>query len=73
MLDPIVRYGTDDIVIVLPAAPGGDCGQPEGDEQLVRVTITLDEPVGDRALRDGETLPMRDAHDATDPIVWCCG
>lgn len=75
MLEPIIRYGPEAIVIILPTEPVGEphphCG--DGTDQLRRVTFELDQPVGDRGLFDGASWPVRDAHTKTDPLVYCCG
>lgn len=77
MLDPIIRYGTDAILIVIPTRPPGPprphCGFTSDREQLARVSLQLDEPVGARALLDGESWPARDAHSRSEPLIWCCG
>ena len=74
---PIVRSDAHSIVVVLPTEPlplpHPHCGISTDLEQLAKVTITLDEPVGDRALFDGESWPLRSAHKRSDPILWCCG
>ena len=77
MLDPIVRYGTDAILIVIPTTSPGPPrplgGLTSDREQLASVSLQLDEPVGARALLDGATWPARDAHNRSEPLIWCCG
>jgi hypothetical protein len=74
---PIVRSDAHSIVVLLATEtlplPHPHCGITTDLQQLAKVTITLDEPVGDRDLFDGESWPLRSAHTRSDPIVWCCG
>jgi hypothetical protein len=57
--DPIVEYREDAVVITMRVAP------PEGtsfecrDNPAAEVTVQLDEPLGDRELRDGTWYPAR--------------
>jgi hypothetical protein len=59
LLPPMVAYGDTEITIIFAARllPGGhDCqGNPS-----TRVTIFLQEPLGDRVLRDGAYFPSND-------------
>jgi hypothetical protein len=72
LIDPIVRYAADRIVVILGVDPPGDesCGYRN---QVTGLTIQLDEPVGSRSLWDGERIPWRDARIPSEPIVECCG
>lgn len=57
---PIVEYGADAVTVTFTVTPrpgGQDCqGNPE-----FPITLTLTEPLGERALLDGGTTPPRDA------------
>jgi hypothetical protein len=62
---PVIRYGTDSILIVLtakdPFPPMGQpyTGPPCGDSQTAQFTVTLDTPLGTRTLVDGSRWPAR--------------
>lgn len=75
LAEPIIRYGPEAIVIILAAEPLGrphpHCG--DGSDQLARVTLRLDDAVGNRSLWDGREWPLRDARSQTEPLIFCCG
>jgi hypothetical protein len=56
---PMITYGATEITIIVAARPlpgGHDCpGNPS-----TRVTVVLDEPLGERVLRDGAYYPSND-------------
>jgi len=56
LLDPVIVYESDRVIITVDAAPNGlesaDC---QGND-AVPVTIELSEPVGERSLIDGACL-----------------
>ncbi|MDQ6794756.1 MAG: hypothetical protein M3067_08080 [Chloroflexota bacterium] len=63
---PLVSYAPDTVTLIFGVRPrpgGQDCqGNPPG-----RYRVTLDQPLGDRQLLDGGSLPPRDATVAPDP------
>lgn len=60
VLEPVIEYGVDAVVVTISVTRrvgGQDCpGNPE-----FPLTITLREPLGERALLDGGSTPPRDA------------
>lgn len=68
LLDPVVTYEDDRILIEARAAPNGldGAGCPEND--VVAQTVELDEPVGERALVDALCLD-----EPYSSYVWCDG
>jgi hypothetical protein len=56
---PVVRYGTDSVLIALTAT-ASNCSAG-GTGQAAPLTVLLTEPIGARALVDGSVWPGRDA------------
>jgi hypothetical protein len=73
MLDPVVRYGSDRIMVIVAARPLPQDLSACGEDQVADATIRLDEPVGDRMVLDGSRWPGRDAHVKTEDMALCCG
>lgn len=56
VLQPRVTYEAERIIIEIDVAPIGDGAQDCQGNDVVPVTVTLDEPVGERSLVDGACL-----------------
>jgi hypothetical protein len=62
LADPIMRVTPEAVLVIFTARFGGDTGDVCVDSQKpYKVTVELDEPLGDRALLDGALWPPRDA------------
>jgi len=65
---PVVRYGTDSILIVLTATASPSTGTACGSAQGAPLTVRLTEPIGARTLVDGSVWPGRDARIVPPPL-----
>lgn len=63
---PLVVYGPDEVIIAFPVEPLGGA-QECPTHPPSRVRVTLDEPIGDRALLDGGVFPYHDPSEAWPP------
>jgi hypothetical protein len=70
---PVVRYGTDSILIVLTASPSAVTGTACGSTQAAPLTVRLTEPIGARSLVDGSVWPARDARIVPPPLSGAGG
>ena len=60
VLEPRVDYGNSQVTLTFRVAPHSDGGTCPGNE-LVAYDVSLTEPLGDRALVDGQCLPAGEA------------
>lgn len=58
LLDPVIVYESDQVVITIDAAPNGPGGANCQGNDVVPVTVELSEPLGERKLIDGACVPM---------------
>jgi hypothetical protein len=70
---PVVRYGTDSILIVLTATASPVTGTACGSAPGAPVTVRLTEPIGARSLVDGGVWPARDARIVPPPLSGAGG
>jgi hypothetical protein len=67
---PVVRYGTDSVLIALTATASTGC--VVGNSQAATLTVRLTEPIGARSLVDGSVWPARDAR-IVPPLLGVAG
>lgn len=58
LLDPVIVYESDQVVITIDAASNGTGGATCQGNDVVPVTVKLSEPLGERNLVDGACVPM---------------
>lgn len=58
LLDPVIVYESDQVVITIDAALNGTGGADCQGNDVVPVTVELSEPLGERKLTDGACVPV---------------
>lgn len=58
LLDPVIVYESDQVVITIDAVPNGTGGATCQGNDVVPVTVELSEPLGERKLIDGACEPV---------------